>query len=426
MSDFAVRLWDVNPTGSQILATARSLLPQAGVRSAQCASWRSSCALHRVVSVMNARDPRANLHFGGRPMRNSRAVVLPPRVAFTLIELMVTLVIISILGSLMLAGLAVARTSAKAAKTTSTIRKISELVLPYYERYETRRPRNSAPGSFSRLETIEFRRTALRRLMAMELPERSLDVVDVIAGGFSRYGAPVTEVSPVARRYFSMIRPVLPADFGTDPNIPDPVSSADFLHMIVMRGPVADTDVITHFRRDEIADTNGNGLPEFVDGWGQPIFFKRWPTGFNSPAQPIDGLRSSVDESLSLNGHRLVPLVFSGGPDLEPDIEAGQMARYVRCAYDPFAFFSTTDPYDNNRSGLVYSGPTPIAGSVVLYPVVVPAGEPRRAKAARWGVPAPAGTDASAWFFAIGSESDTNGNGSLESYDNIHNHDLTR
>ncbi|MEM1305264.1 MAG: hypothetical protein AAGG46_10225, partial [Planctomycetota bacterium] len=32
-------------------------------------------------------------------------------------------------------------------------------------------------------------------------------------------------------------------------------------------------------------DTDGDGAPEFLDGWGNPIQFLRWAPGFQSPAQ---------------------------------------------------------------------------------------------------------------------------------------------
>jgi prepilin-type N-terminal cleavage/methylation domain-containing protein len=359
------------------------------------------------------------------------------RAGFTLIELMVTLIILSILGSLMLAGMVIAQTSARAAKTSSTIRKISELVLPYYERFETRRPRVN-PTGLTRLEAQQLRRIAIRRLMTMELPERTRDIDDAFRYSaatdefiprnfFTPFpGKVLSEVPPVARRYRAIIQPVLQAKpLNLDPDDPesfnDPVSSADLLHMIVMRGPVADPDIIMHFRSDEMADTNGNGLSEFVDGWGEPIFFKRWPVGFNSPAQPIDGLRSSIDEAVSLAGHRLVPLIFSGGVDREPDIESAKAASYYACNYDPFAFLAPG--YDASAARLIVTDPKPIPGAVVLAPAPVAQGEPPRIVAARWpsqgGLPAP-------WYVTTGCEADTNGNDRLESYDNIHNHDLTR
>ena len=59
--------------------------------------------------------------------------------AFTLIELLVVFIIISILSSLMLAGLAGARQRAKTDKTKSTIRKIDSVIRPMFDSYRTRR-----------------------------------------------------------------------------------------------------------------------------------------------------------------------------------------------------------------------------------------------------------------------------------------------
>lgn len=40
------------------------------------------------------------------------------------------------------------------------------------------------------------------------------------------------------------------------------------------------------FLEKEIADTDGDGLPEFVDAWGQPLRFYRWPTRLIDPSLP--------------------------------------------------------------------------------------------------------------------------------------------
>lgn len=41
------------------------------------------------------------------------------------------------------------------------------------------------------------------------------------------------------------------------------------------------------FKATEIADTDGDGLPEFVDGWGEPLRFYRWPTRLIDPNAPL-------------------------------------------------------------------------------------------------------------------------------------------
>jgi hypothetical protein len=34
-----------------------------------------------------------------------------------------------------------------------------------------------------------------------------------------------------------------------------------------------------------VQDTDGDGLPEFVDAWGEPLQFYRWPVGYHSDSQ---------------------------------------------------------------------------------------------------------------------------------------------
>lgn len=349
------------------------------------------------------------------------------RNALTLVELLVTLTIISILASLALAGLFSARTSGKIAKTSTTIRKLSEIILPYYEQYESRRPvlPNTSALS-SRAALLDMRRTALRRLMALELPERTTDITDAFASTSTAAVSPLAvgsglqldEMPPTTRRYLSLIAGV------------DEVTSADLLQIIVMRGPVADPDVIAHFREDELADTNGNGIREFVDAWGKPIMFKRWPTGFNSPAQPIDGRLSSSDQQISANGHRLVPLIYSAGVDGSYDIEARNNLRYKESLrYDPFA-----------AGAFAEASIQP--GAVVLFPVTRTGGSTVTYFARRvTSTGGYSGTttldpgctlDANSPLKAVGSECDTGSSdgdqpdGRVDSTDNIHNHDLTR
>lgn len=40
------------------------------------------------------------------------------------------------------------------------------------------------------------------------------------------------------------------------------------------------------FKETEIGDTDGDGLPEFIDAWGQPLRFYRWPTRLIDPGLP--------------------------------------------------------------------------------------------------------------------------------------------
>jgi hypothetical protein len=135
--------------------------------------------------------------------------------------------------------------------------------------------------------------------------------------------------------------------------------------MIVML-MTGDGEARTMFSAQDIGDVDEDGLPEFLDGWGNPIQFLRWAPGFiaksslmsgdsdadhdpfdpfrrsspnvlnpldtsyppvmqsyikalrgqNSPMTPSDPLVPSV----RWVGFRLVPLIFSGGPDGSTDL----------------------------------------------------------------------------------------------------------
>ena len=273
---------------------------------------------------------------------------------FTLIELLAVIVIISILAALSLSGLQTSIASGRISKTRSTIRKLNEALLTYYENYETRRVSIPSESTVtSRGQLAELRRIALRRMITLELPERESDITnEITVVGDSRKVLVPTDGQhfkvtlgnnyeniewknwpPVARRYSLILdkeRQLLKDD--DDPlNNEDPIPSSKLLYMIMNRGPVADPDIISQFRPDEIGDN------EFVDGWNNPIRFKRWPVGFESPYQPIDGALSSRDDRICENGHRLVPLIYSAGQDGDFDMNDDFKISSREGYYSPFA-----------------------------------------------------------------------------------------
>ena len=241
-------------------------------------------------------------------------------------------------------------------------------------------------------------------MITLELPER---VADITVGSLRVGGQYLTEIPPLLD--------VIGAYQGKAN-----VTSADLLYMIVMRGAAADPDYTSHFRPDEMRDTNSNGLPEFVDGWNKPIKFMRWPVGFRSPVQPINGRLDLVDDRISENGHRLVPLIYSAGLDGEYGLFDPQV-DYQGINYDPFD--------DKNMTPDVGGG----GGEAVLYKVT-------RAKAANTFIAERANGDgvtqvpqspdifgvvSNSPVQTVGSERALTGT-SVLSRDNIHNHDLTR
>ncbi len=89
------------------------------------------------------------------------------------------------------------------------------------------------------------------------------------------------------------------------------------------------------FRTNESGDKDGDGLKEFWDAWGQPIYWRRWPAGFLPDQEARDTLQdrktppSDDPERLAGDGWQTYPLIFSAGPDGLYDINVGTEAGGV-------------------------------------------------------------------------------------------------
>src|SRR5262249_21754273 len=95
------------------------------------------------------------------------------------------------------------------------------------------------------------------------------------------------ELPPAATAYLAHIKRAFaqhPRFFWSQPN--PATTRAECLYMILtaMGGSGAGVEGET-FSPGDVADTDGDGLPEFVDKWGNPIQFFLWPTHYDSPLQ---------------------------------------------------------------------------------------------------------------------------------------------
>lgn len=310
-----------------------------------------------------------------------RPVRVPPspfalRKAITLIELLITISILAILAALILGAANAATESARRARTNTLISKIHALVMEQYQTYKTRRVDVSniraqldqanppVTGRARGLVMADARLFALRELMRLEMPQRWTDITE--NGLRSQWLEPSLIARPsLTNIYRRRLERALNATnkLSGSTNTVDDITlhqSAECLYQIVMLA-TGDGEARAQFGEQEIGDVDGDGLPEFIDGWGNPIQFLRWAPGFvaqsdlmsgdpNSDPDPFDpfgrdrrtafrappaayvvpALARQVQfmqqrhdagtEQEPGDAFRLLPLVFSPGPDGESGI----------------------------------------------------------------------------------------------------------
>ena len=212
------------------------------------------------------------------------------RSAFTLIEMLVVIALLTTLMGIGMAGMRAADAFAKETRTKTTISKLNQFVMEKYASYQYRR----VPGKGTE------RQTRLFQLMKYEMPDHVGEVVN---------GRSPQRIQKASGKI----------------NSNSEIQSAELLYQIVMGMPEADSA----FTSMEIADTDGNGLNEFVDGWGHPIFFIRWPAGHCNGGYVISKIQTKDTnpnggyvnpDPFNPNTYAVYPLIYSCGPDGESGI----------------------------------------------------------------------------------------------------------
>ena len=335
--------------------------------NSQCSNDRNFARSRFEHSDFGFLDQKSSPH-AGRIARSRSSIRRDS--GFTLVELMVVVMIISILATYITVAMYGAMERARITRTQTQIRKIETVIATMYHGYQSRRVPIST-ASAAPAVAAATRLDGLRELMRMEMPDRIFDVTDNPAAGIPR---------PARSRAYQRAQATNSWSHA--------FQGAECLYLIMATHTDGNRKGTDFFNESEIGDTDGDGMKEILDAWGNPIEFLRWAPGLRSliqdgdpaHADPFDprGVYSDLDGDNDADTYAIHPYIFSPGPDGEFDTVTDHM----------------TDPNDDGTR-LHYSGTTPRNN-----PYYVPS--------------APASQ--------LGTEKDTNGDGVNNFIDNISNH----
>ncbi len=217
------------------------------------------------------------------------------RRAFTLVEILVVVTIIGILITMLgsVAGMTIRR--AREAATTALIHKIDGLLADRMKGFE----RGTKSPDFRR-----FVNTQKAALVTSGITEITSEVIEVMA----------------RKTFFRQLFPqrfedlLLSSPDGNSNGIPDCLEAVPgakvsvLVTQVATRHPTESSEILyymlsqmqsfgvppvgeSEFTTSEVRDTDGDGLLEFVDSWGRPLRFYRWPTRLLKPNGPfgLDG-----------------------------------------------------------------------------------------------------------------------------------------
>ncbi len=245
------------------------------------------------------------------------------RNGFTLLELLIVVAIIGTLMSLSVVVMYGFVNQAEEEATSATIQKINRMLEERIEAFDrafkgTRKDvairdmralladpdlnGDQADGIFGVKDAV-VEILAKKALFRLEFPQRLEERL-----AFEKTGAPLVSGLPNSM-YLAICAPAARARLGladtvalNDPAIVAEVAarfalgasspeteSSELLYFALLKSgsygaAAVDSD---RFTENEVRDTDGDGLPEFIDAWGQPLRYYRWPTRLIDTDPPV-------------------------------------------------------------------------------------------------------------------------------------------
>ncbi|QDT06025.1 hypothetical protein K227x_44320 [Rubripirellula lacrimiformis] len=251
------------------------------------------------------------------------------RDGFTLVELLVSIVILGIISGMVAQALVGASRQAKEVRGQNFINQLNLTMLRLYEEEASRRI--GIPGSAYSAEAANMTQLIWKRdWLRAALPMNKADIdagasQELAASPLYRSGAPVVQRTPFLIKDGTLYREVTEygiaatrrlskssqyrqrlvrtyaaingtTDWATAYGLwTTEHESAECLYLIFASNTIDGKPLLEQLRSRDIADTDGDGMPEIVDPWGQPVLWLRTPVGYFLKNQ------WSADDSIARN-----------------------------------------------------------------------------------------------------------------------------
>ncbi len=288
---------------------------------------------------------------------------------FTLVEILVVLVIIGLMGGMVLTAVQGVTTTARASRTRSIIAACDSVIQEQYESYKYRSFAVNAPITSMLVdhdsnpstpdilvsnevlvtEAARVRLIMLRDLQRMEIPDKKLDVVTgatqtsaVSIKAVANRVISDTTTGKAIRQYTNRTETSITPNHSQKSDMyferfessgsgwTTTHEGAECLYMIMATSFSNGSPAIDSIPNSNIADLDNDGMPEILDGWGNPLGFIRWPVGFldsdlvnTAIPDEFDPFQVDFGNSVSsvTRSWAMRPLIISAGSDQEFGLE---------------------------------------------------------------------------------------------------------
>jgi len=316
------------------------------------------------------------------------------RQAFTLVELLIVVSIISIIAGMSMAALMGAAEEGRRTRAKAQVSKIDQLISEKWNGYRFRQLPIRIPSGTRPMYSTRMRLDVMRELQRLEMPDRLSDVMDNPVSPVPAVQDPNVPTTPpqpvpaVMRSYRRKIPANVVAAYNAGQN--NTYDQAEMLYLILSEMRDGDRSALSFFMSSEIGDADQDGLNEILDPWGTPIMFLRWAPGYSratisedvKPGDPLsnylqapaplptvgvstfqipagqvapdsfDPLKcdprwdpNSLQGKSGFKPFLLRPLIFSAGPDKVHDIYMEDYSTIFRYSQTATTTGVVNDPY---------------------------------------------------------------------------------